>query len=184
MIPGPAALVLPPWRIGLTGTPGVGKTTLAALLRERGVEVVDIKAWAKTAGAVVGHDQKDGADVIDTDRLQTAPTDRPVVYEGHLAQFLDVDALWVVRCDPEVLRARLEARGYPPAKVRENLEAEALDLVLQESIEAMGDEGPVVQRDGTRRRPMSLMQAFVEATNGKRKSHDLEPVDWSHRLPI
>jgi adenylate kinase len=92
-----------------------------------------------------------------------------------------VDVAWVLRCDPDVLRGRLQRRGYSTGKVVENLEAEALDIILQEALD-MG--APVLQRDGTRRSPEALFQAFVEASLGAPKGNDLEAVDWSDRLPF
>jgi adenylate kinase len=41
----------------------------------------------------------------------------------------------VLRASPEVLRRRLLERGYSAKKIRENLEAEALDIVLAEAVE-------------------------------------------------
>lgn len=169
-------------RVALTGTPGVGKTTLAAVAARSGWTVVDVRAWAREQGCVVAYDDEDQAEVIDVKRLakRMPPGDR-VVLEGHLSHLLPVDVAWVVRCDPDVLRPRLEARGYGSAKVVENLEAEALDLILSEAL----DHAPrVVQRDGTRRSPEALYKAFVDAGLAGPKADDLEPVDWSDRLPI
>ena len=171
-------------RLAITGTPGTGKTTLAREAAAAGWRVVDVKAWAAQAGCVVGHDPDDQADVIDVARLaRQLPRDDGgrVAYEGHLAHLLPVDAVWVVRCDPAVLRGRLEERGYPAAKVRENLEAEALDLILQE---ALGQHRRVVQRDGTRRHPKELFAAFADVALDSLKGPDLEPVDWSDQLPL
>lgn len=171
-----------PVRVALTGTPGVGKTTVAAVAAGNGWTVVDVKAWARQAGCVVAYDEADQAVVIDVDRLaERMPDGDRLVFEGHLSHLLPVDQAWVVRCDPAVLRPRLEARGYAPAKVAENLEAEALDLLLSEAL----DHCPrVLQRDGTRRTPQQLFQAFAEASPGGPKEDDLEAVDWSDRLPI
>lgn len=169
-------------RVALTGTPGVGKTSLAAVAAGNGWSVVDVKAWAKAEGCVVAYDEADQAEVIDIDRLakRLPPGDR-LLFEGHLSHLLPVEVAWVVRCDPAVLRPRLEGRGYPAAKVRENLEAEALDLLLSEALEHVPR---VIQRDGTRRTPQALFQSFAEAGLGSPKEDDLEPVDWSSRLPI
>lgn len=169
-------------RVALTGTPGVGKTTLAGLAARDGWSVVDVKAWAKAEGCVVGFDEADQAAVIDVRKLsRRMPEGERLLFEGHLSHLLPVDLAWVVRCDPDVLRPRLAARGYPPGKVRENLEAEALDLILQESLDGVPR---VVQRDGTRRSPEALYKAFAEAGLGSAKDDDLEAVDWSDRLPI
>jgi adenylate kinase len=104
-----------------------------------------------------------------------------VLFEGHLAHLLPVDVAWVVRCDPDALRPRLESRGYAASKVRENLEAEALDIILAEAVDSCPR---VVQRDGTRRTPAALYKAFADAGLGGPKADDLEAVDWSDRLPI
>jgi adenylate kinase len=169
-------------RVALTGTPGVGKTTLSALAAADGWSVVDVKAWAKAEGCVVGFDEADQAAVIDVKKLsRRMPKGERLLFEGHLSHLLPVDLAWVVRCDPDVLRPRLAARGYPAAKVLENLEAEALDLILQEALDGVRR---VVQRDGTRRSPEALYKAFAEAGLGSAKDDDLEPVDWSDRLPI
>ncbi|MEK6976035.1 MAG: adenylate kinase family protein [Candidatus Thermoplasmatota archaeon] len=171
-------------RIALTGTPGVGKTSLAKVAAEHGWRVVDVKAWARAEGCIAGHDAEDEADAIDVEALaERVPADdgSNVLYEGHLSHFLDLDEAWVVRCDPAVLRGRLVARGYRPAKVVENLEAEALDIILQEALDVVPR---VIQRDGTRRRPEALFAAFADSPRAAAKGHDLEPVDWSSQLPF
>jgi adenylate kinase len=171
------------WDLAVTGTPGVGKSTLAAeAARLGGWKVVDVKAWAEREGCVVDYDAQDEAMVIDVEALaKRMPKGGNHLFEGHLSHLLPVDAAWVVRCDPLVLKGRLLARGYPVAKVVENLEAEATDIILQEAL----DHVPfVVQRDGTRRSPTELFKAFAEVPFDRAKSHHLEPVDWSDRLPI
>ncbi|HET6398765.1 MAG TPA: adenylate kinase family protein [Candidatus Thermoplasmatota archaeon] len=175
-------------RVALTGTPGVGKTTVGGAAAAQSWRVVDVKAWARAEGCVVGRDEEDEADVIDVEALaaRMPPDDGSrVLYEGHLSHLLGVDVAWVVRCDPGILRERLRQRGYPPAKVAENVEAEALDIILQEALEHVPS---VIQRDGSRRTPEQLYAAFaeglVDAPKGCRRKarHDLEEVDWSHHL--
>lgn len=169
-------------RVALTGTPGVGKTTVAAVAAHSGWSVVDVKVLARETGCVVAYDEDDQADVIDVKALgKKLPKGDRVLLEGHLSHLLPVDVAWVVRCDPDMLRPRLVARDYAPRKVAENLEAEALDIVLSEAM----DHCPrVVQRDGTRRTPEALYKAFADAGLAGPKADDLEPVDWSDRLPI
>ncbi len=171
-------------RIAVTGTPGVGKSTLVAEGERRGYRIVDVKAWAKKEGCVVDFDEDDDADVIDVVELaHLVPDDdgSKVLYDGHLSHLLDLDVVWVLRCDPRVLRERLEARGYKAAKVDENTEAEALDLILQEALDGGKN---VVQRDATHRSPEALFDAFVAATRPMMTEPDLEAVDWSDQLGL
>lgn len=162
----------------------MGKTTLARIAAQNGWDVIDLKAWAKAAGAVVGHDHADGADIIDTDLLAAAMpprSDRPQLIEGHLSHLLPVDAIWVVRCDPRLLAPRLHARGYPAGKILENLEAEALDIILMEAL----DQGvPVIQRDSSSRNPQELWAALVAASVPDATPVHLEEVDWTDQLPF
>jgi len=48
---------------------------------------------------------------------------------------MDVDAVVVLRCHPEELKKRLAKKGWSEKKMRENLEAEALDIVLERALE-------------------------------------------------
>ncbi len=172
-------------RIAVTGTPGVGKTTLSRLAAQHyGWERADVRELAQAHSLVVAYDEADEADVVDVEALAAVlaaerASDHVEVLDGHLSHLLPVDVVWVVRCDPRVLEGRLRERGYSEAKVRENLEAEAVDLVLQE---AQGAGVPVVQRDSTRRSPEELLSAFVDAEGKPRNTTDLEPVDWSDWL--
>lgn len=170
-------------RVALTGSPGVGKSTLAAVAAQHGWRVVDVRAWARERGCASAPDES-GVEDIDVVRLARhvpAEDGRKVLFEGHVSHFLPLDAAWIVRCDPRVLRPRLEKRGYASGKVAANLEAEAMDLILQE---CAGRFKRIVQRDGTRRSPEALYKSFADVRLESLKAPDLEPVDWSDQLPI
>jgi adenylate kinase len=173
-------------RVALTGTPGVGKSTVAREASRDGWRVVDVKAWAAECGCVTGRDA-DGTLHIDTDALaRHVPKDdgSRALYEGHLSHHLPVEQAWVLRLDPDALGRRLRSRGYRPAKVRENLEAEALDLILQEALDRVGRTGRVIQRDATSRTPAELYRSLAAASGAAPSAGDVEPVDWTSRLPI
>ncbi len=117
--------------VGIAGTPGTGKTAAGDVLARRGRRVVRV---AGTVGPfVLG--EKDGVREVDEEAWAAAfpPVDGYV--EGSLAHFLPCDRLVILRCRPDVLRARLEVRGYPAGQVAENVEAEALDVVLCEALD-------------------------------------------------
>src|SRR5262249_33904762 len=84
-----------------------------------------------------GRDAARGSVLVDAKRLARAfarvyVKRDPLVVEGHLGTALAVDVTLVLRVAPEVLGARLRKRGYGAAKIRENVEAEALDVVAGE----------------------------------------------------
>ena len=121
-------------QIALTGTPGTGKTTVAALLHYR---VLDINSLVK-GGMNLGLDPERGCLDADMDalsgHLKSLDSEEPMILEGHFSHHFAHWAI-VLRLSPSALRSRLEARGYSQAKIRENLEAEALDVILVEAVE-------------------------------------------------
>ena len=121
-------------QIALTGTPGTGKTTVAGLLPYK---VIDINAMVR-GGMNLGRDPERGCLDADMDaleqRLKELDSDEISILEGHFSHHF-ADWSVVLRLAPSDLRPRLEARGYSSEKIRENLEAEALDVILVESVE-------------------------------------------------
>ena len=121
-------------RIALTGTPGTGKTTVAGLVPYR---VIDINSLVK-GGMNVGTDPDRGCLEADMDALNVhlsgLDSDETLILEGHFSHHF-ADWSIVLRLSPAALRPRLEARGYKESKITENLEAEALDVILVEAVE-------------------------------------------------
>ena len=121
-------------QIALTGTPGTGKTTIAGLLPYK---VIDINALVK-GGMNFGTDPERGCLEADMDalakHLARLDSDETQILEGHFSHHF-ADWSIVLRLAPSLLKSRLEARGYSSEKIRENLEAEALDVILVEAVQ-------------------------------------------------
>ena len=118
---------------GITGTPGTGKTSIAGELAGRGYRVVHLR---DTVDPYV-LERDDARDTLVIDEELWAAEFAPVegIVEGQLAHLLPCDRVVILRCRPDVLEKRLTLRDYPPAKIRENVEAEALDVILIETLE-------------------------------------------------
>ena len=144
-------------RVALTGAPGTGKTTLAALLAPTFL-VHAVRDLAEACGAL-GTKEGDGAHPVDLDVLlqhvQSLPPD--MLIEGHLSHHLHPDVIVVLRCAPEILRDRLKARGYGPDKVRANVEWELLGGVHAEIQDARID-APVLELDGSSMTPEAMAE--------------------------
>lgn len=118
---------------GITGSPGTGKSATGDELARRGHRVVHLSS---TVGPyVTGVDAGRDADIIDVDRWVSEFVPVDGIVEGHFAHYLPCDKIVVLRCRPDVLKQRLAPRRYREEKVRENAEAEALDLFLIETVE-------------------------------------------------
>ena len=167
--------------IAITGTPGTGKSSAGEVLARRGYAVVDLDEVARERGLIVGRDAVRGTDEVDVERLrETLRVPAKVAFlKSHYSHLMDVNLAVVLRCKPSVLRARLEGRGWPPEKVQENVEAEAIDVILQE---ATGRLPFVFEVDTTRASPDQTAEAILAILQGKTAGHEPGTVDWSDEV--
>ncbi len=175
--------------IVITGTPGVGKTTVAMeLARADGYRLIELNLLAKQAGAISSQDPERGAAIIDEAKLKRGLAKalkaggEKFIVEGHYGEIVPpkfVERAVVIRLDPRILRIRLTARGYPPSKADENVQAEILDSCLVNAIEAFG-ERTVLEVDATGLDLQQLVMTVREAIAGR----GLAPgsVNWVTRL--
>lgn len=124
-------------KIALTGTPGTGKSKVADLLEKKGYEILRIENIADKF--VIGYDEKRQSKIIDEERLdeyiKKIKEKDILIIEGHLSHLLSVDAVILLRCHPEELKIRLMKKNWDEKKIKENLEAEALDIILERALE-------------------------------------------------
>ncbi|MBL7167809.1 adenylate kinase family protein [Candidatus Bathyarchaeota archaeon] len=170
----------------LTGVPGVGKTTIASLLSERlrGVHV-NLSELALAEGLVTGYDSMRETSIVDLERTTTRLMEivqegqDPLIIEGHFSQDIvppeGVSNVFVLRRAPWRLKDELESRGYSPEKVKENVEAELLDVCLVEAVEAYGKE-KVCELDTTGIEPNEIIETITSVLRGERSCEI--GVDW------
>ena len=167
--------------VAISGTPGTGKTSSCEVLAKRGYAIVDLDEVARREGLVVGRDEARETDEVDVDALrETLRVPAKVAFlKGHYSHRMDVNLAVVLRCRPSVLRARLEARGWSAAKVRENVEAEAIDVILQEAAARLPF---VFEVDTTQATPNETAEAILSILQGKTKGREPGSVDWSSEV--
>jgi adenylate kinase len=128
--------------IGLTGTPGTGKTSVSRLLeKRRGWKVIYLNELIKEEHLYTEVDEKRDAVVADMELVRKrlleityGRENEVIILESHLAHHI-ADVVIVLRVYPSELEMRLKARGYSEEKIKENIEAEALDVILVEAFE-------------------------------------------------
>ncbi len=172
----------PPDVIALTGTPGTGKTTISEHL-EPPITVTSANRLAEETSATSGTDEERDARIVDEVKLHDHARDHlpspPVLIEGHLAHHCSPDAVILLRCHPDELKRRLSARGWPPAKIDENVMAETLDALVPEI-----ETHPAWEVDTTNTKPTIVRDGIKSLFDGT--LHEiLEPLgtaDWTGTL--
>ena len=167
-------------RIAVTGTPGVGKTS--ACLGIRKPPVYHINDLVELFGLANGYDRKRKTREVDVGKLAKAIKQGikgDMILEGHFSHMLDVDLAIVLRCSPKVLEKRLRKKGWSDAKVRENVEAEAVDVVLVEALENVPE---VCEVDTTEMTDKQVATAIKKIVAGERQKYRVGNVDWSQEV--
>ncbi len=158
--------------VALTGTPGTGKTTVCGIIREHSqyrkkYSIIDLNKIVLDEKLYTGKDEKRDTYEADMDKLEERmkqitsqiPMGMDVIMEGHLSHLLPADAVIVLRAHPVALRRRLGKRkDYSFAKVKENADAEALDVILVESFERSKN---VFEINTTDMNPLSVAKSIV-----------------------
>ncbi len=169
MTSGPAAE-----RITVTGTPGTGKT--AATKRLAGDEdsngatspVIHLNNVIREQDLFSDRDSDRDSLVTDLNAVRDHLGEWTGVLESHLAHHFEADRIVVLRCDPAVLKKRLQDRGESAAKAGENAESEALDVVLSEAVERHGEES-VYEIDTTERELYEVADEIRAVQTGDRE---------------
>ena len=177
--------------IVITGTPGVGKTSISRLLASKlGTLHIDLGRLVRDEGLFTEVDRE--RDTLVADMGMTSRrvkemiegSDRDIIVEGHFA--VDVVPpemiykVFVLRRHPEELRVILEGRGFREGKVWENVGAEVLDVCLYEAIKACGID-KVCEVDVTGRSMEEVVDEITSILNGEEKCR-AGFIDWLGRL--
>ena len=165
--------------LGLTGSPGTGKKTLAPLIAAKlQVPFYDLNVLAKTYGLINRKAEAD-VDASELGSRVAAEVKGPCLLFGHLLPYAfrrgTFSRVVVLRCDPGVLRRRLSGRGYSESKISENLEAELIGVIAADATRSFG-RGRVSEVDATSAPPRRTAARAARFLGGKEPAE--APIDW------
>jgi adenylate kinase len=171
--------------LALTGTPGTGKKTIAPILAKiTGLRRVDLNEFARKVGATTRGKEAEMVDTQVVRGMLRRMEEPPVIVHGHLVPWCVPKAtgtfVAVLRCEPRMLKARLQARGYPGWKVRENVEAELIGVLLADSLGVYG-ESSVHEYDTTQSRPTRVARRIALDYYLGDKTLARDRIDWTTR---
>ncbi len=164
----------------LTGTPGTGKSTLARMLQDQGLNVLEIETFCRIRG-IYSYIENGETLVIDESQLAHALDaflggEVNLILVGHLSHNLtEPTSVIVLRTRPSVLERRLASKGWPSRKISENVEAEALDIILSEALRMHGPK--VSEIDTTNMSPEEAVNMVISVHESGAR-YPPEARDW------
>lgn len=160
----------------ITGTPGVGKTTISQALAKRlnGTHI-NVSTLVQQEHLIEGRDEQRDTVIVDSLRLShrlqqiIARQTETIILDTHytsdsLAQ-LDITLVVVIRLDPDELKKRLHARKYNEKKIFENVAAEILDVCLLDVIQHF-EKHLVTEINATNRDIEEIIDVILKTLEG------------------
>lgn len=140
----------------IAGTPGTGKSSLVQELMSshdisQHIHHIDVSEYVKEHSLHEGLDGELDSYVIDDDALidhlkenvvKPRIKNGGIIFDYHDSDFIPpewIDRVYVLRTDNTKLYDRLKSRGYNETKLRNNLEAEIFQTILDQAKDAFTD---------------------------------------------
>ncbi len=118
-------------RIAITGVPGTGKTRLCRRLSEEGYQILDMNVVAQDLGCIEEQ-------VVDIDCMNSKlETEGTIIMDSHYSHLLYPWCVIYMECEQDELEKRLNARGYSPEKIGQNMDSILSGDILYQCMESI-----------------------------------------------
>ena len=177
--------------IMITGTPGVGKTTISqALANQLGGIHINISTLVQHEQLIKGQDRERDTLIVDNRRLSQrlqqiiSTQTKPIILDTHDTSLsfreLDISLVVVIRLDPDELTKRLRARKYHESKIYENVAAEILDVCLLDAVQHF-EKHQVTEINATNQSVEEIIDTITKTLDGEIQVH-IGWVNWLEKL--
>lgn len=177
----------------ITGTPGTGKTTVSRLLASKlNILHVDIGELVANENLASGMDKERKSLVADIPKVAKRVEEilrksrGDIIVDGHYAADVVPKKLlsfaFVLRCDPDELKKRLEKVDATGRKNLENVAAEILDVCLSDAVGAYGTN-KVCEIDTSGKIPRRVVDEILAVVHGETEA-SVGNVDWLKKLEV
>ncbi len=171
----------------ITGTPCVGKTTIATKLAEQlNAKYINLTELAETEHLTQGKDKERNTTIINENKMRQKLTEliteatSDLIIDGHYAAAVTPKThttyIFVLRRNPTQLREFMQKCGFNKPKQTENLQAEILDVCLVEALREHPKE-KVCELDITNKTVEETLNDVLAVLEGKKKCR-VGCVDW------
>lgn len=176
--------------IGISGTPGTGKTSVAKELSYKlQIPYLDLNSYVLENKLYIYYDRLRDSYVIDEDKIRDRISDiyreqGPLIIASHYIEVLPKDLFELViilRRDPNELINVLKQRGWPDYKIAENVEAELLSICTLNAVEELGEE-IVVEIDATSKAVADVANEIIDVLYGLKPVYHGFRIDWISTL--
>lgn len=174
--------------IVISGSPGVGKTTVAKALAERMKGYyLNLSELVLKEKLYMSRDEERDTLIIDEDKVKDRIVEisrehELVVIDSHYGEIVPpqlLEAIIILRLNPGILWRKLEERGWSRRKIVENVEAELLGVCTSNALSSY-PEDKVLEIDVTGKNVEEVVGEILECL-GSTKCRGLR-VDWTLRL--
>jgi adenylate kinase len=174
----------------LTGTPGVGKTSVSKLLSDiLKARLIDVDQVVREEHLIINHDVNRETDIVDITNLSKKiadliqMVDEDIIVEGHYATEIVprryVTKIIILRRDPNDLEKKLRDKGFNEKKIKENVLAEILDVCLIEAMKRHSLE-KLIEVDTTDKDVEETVNEILERL--KEGNGNIGKIDWLKKI--
>lgn len=177
--------------IGISGTPGTGKSSVAReLSKELQIPVIELSEFVVNNNLYLYYDAIRNSYVVDEEKVRNSIAKLyrergAFIIVGHYVEILERDLyelVIVLRRNPIELLNILKTRRWPDSKVAENVEAELLSVCTFNAIEELGED-LVVEVDVTSKNVSEVVNEIMDILLGLKSVYLGHRIDWLSLVP-